>query len=124
MSALLENEIHFTDKFTAQDDKFFLAAAMTEYDSETEIIERKEYGELIIEHYGWGYTGTFGGSHSRNLSYHQCSDEELGLVRNNDTQIFSTRESMISEVITYKKKFKCINKDDLVIWGDYNSAAA
>ena len=29
---------------------------------------------------------------------------------------------MISEVITYKNKFKCINNDDLVIWGDYNSA--
>lgn len=25
---------------------------------------------------------------------------------------------------TYKKKFKCIDRDELTIWGDYNSAAA
>ena len=37
---------------------FFVAAALTAYDSETEPIEIPElYGELVIEHYGWGNEG-------------------------------------------------------------------
>lgn len=31
---------------------------------------------------------------------------------------------MVNEVRTWKKKFKCANSEDLVIWGDYNSAKA
>ena len=31
---------------------------------------------------------------------------------------------MKKEVNTYKKKFKCVNSDDLNVWGDYNSAKA
>ena len=26
--------------------------------------------------------------------------------------------------MTFRKKFKCIKKEDLVTWGDYNSASA
>ena len=29
-----------------------------------------------------------------------------------------------NEILTYRKKFKCINRKDLSIWGDYNSAKA
>ena len=54
MSALLENYIDFTTPFQTQNG-FFVAAALTAYDSETEVIEEERYGELIIEHYGWGY---------------------------------------------------------------------
>ena len=42
------------EPFSAEKDGFFLAAALTHYDSNTEVIEKKEYGELLIEHYGWG----------------------------------------------------------------------
>ena len=38
-----DSEFTFDDQFTA-DDGLFLAAAFTAYDSETEIIERPEYG--------------------------------------------------------------------------------
>ena len=31
---------------------------------------------------------------------------------------------MKKEVDIYSKKFKCINPEDLVIWGDYNSQKA
>ena len=44
-------------KFTPAEG-FFVAAALTAYDSNTEIIEVPEkYGELVIEHYGWGNEG-------------------------------------------------------------------
>ena len=57
MSALVEGEIDQRDKFTATKNEFFVAAALTVYDSNTESIEDPKYGELVIEHYGWGYEG-------------------------------------------------------------------
>ena len=33
-------------------------------------------------------------------------------------------DSSLNEVKTNRKKFKCINKADLEIWGDYNSKSA
>lgn len=41
-----------------------------------------------------------------------------------DKKIYPLRESQLEELTTYKKKFKCINPDQLKIWGDYNSRRA
>ena len=65
----------------------------------------------------------------RTLEQHDCSEEELGLsphASEGDSSsftypIFSTS---YNEVNTWKKKFRCVKKDDLEIWGDYNSAKA
>ena len=122
MSALMENSVEFTTPFRTSDG-FFVAAALTEYDSNTEIVEEERYGELVIEHYGWGY-GEGIGSGSQAIDYHWCSDEELGIVPGPNTVIYPIVESAMNEVKTYRKKFKCINNEDLVIWGDYNSAKA
>lgn len=100
-----------------------MAAAITEYNSDPNPVEEAQYGELIIEHYGWGY-GDGIGSGSRPLNYHTCTDEELGYVRTENTVIYPVYESSQAEVDTYRKKFKCIPNEDLVIWGDYNSAKA
>lgn len=54
MMSTLESAFTFDDRFTSEQG-FFFAAALTEYDSNTEIIEDPKYGELILEHYGWGY---------------------------------------------------------------------
>lgn len=122
MSALMENAIDHSEKFSYEDG-FFVAAALTAYDSNTEVVEEERYGELIIEHYGWGY-GDGISSGSKQIDYHWCSDEELGLVRGPETIIYPIFESSKAEMETYRKKFKCINKEDMVIWGDYNSAKA
>ena len=53
MSSLAEQAIDFNLKF-GKDNGFFIAAALTEYDSNPEIIEDAKYGELVIDHYGWG----------------------------------------------------------------------
>ena len=58
MSALEESAISPDYKFGA-DDGFFVAAALTAYDSNEEITEEERYGELVIEHYGWGYDEKF-----------------------------------------------------------------
>ena len=122
MSALIEGAIDHTEKFTSENG-FFVAAALTEYDSNTEIIEEEKYGELIIEHFGWGYEEGIG-SGSNQIENHYCTDEELGLTQGPETIIYPIYDSSVGEVMTYRKKFKCINNDDLVIWGDYNSAKA
>ena len=71
--ALSENEIDFTETF-GPDQGFFVAAALTAYDSNTEIIEEARYGELVIDFYGWGYSDELGDAQKLPLSYHPCSD--------------------------------------------------
>ena len=119
-----EGAYTYENTFTA-DDGLFIAAALTKYDSNTTVVEEKRYGELVIEHYGWGYSGGLG-SKSTPLNTHFCSDAELGLIEdaNVDSPIYPIFESSKSEVETWKKKFKCIPREDLIIWGDYNSAKA
>ena len=53
MGAFVEGAFDYSEKFTAEDG-FFVAAALTEYNSNTELIEEPRYGELVIEHVGWG----------------------------------------------------------------------
>lgn len=53
-STLKERAIDQDFKFTAQHG-LFVAAALTEFNSETENIEDAKYGELTIEQFGWGY---------------------------------------------------------------------
>ena len=50
----LDGAISHDFRFTADEHGFFVAAALTEYDSNTEVIEEARYGELVFEHYGWG----------------------------------------------------------------------
>ena len=112
------------ERFNTADDDFFIAAALTHYDSNTEIVESPEYGEILIEHYGWGNedVGYSYGSHP--LPNHYCSKEELGLERTENTRVFPIFDRSLGELKTYAKKFKCIDPASLVIWGDYNSAKA
>ena len=74
-------------KFTPAEG-FFVAAALTAYDSVTESIEVPElYGELVIEHYGWGNEGATSSQEGR-LRYHTCSEEELGIERGPNSLVF------------------------------------
>ena len=123
MSALDENKIDFNYKFSGEDG-FFLAAALTAYDTERNIIEEERYGELVIELYGWGYDGGIGFSKPAPIDYHYCSDEELGFFRGPDTQIFPIFSSQLAEVQLFRNKFKCFKKSSVELWGDFNSARA
>ena len=81
------------DTFTA-DDSFFIAAALTGYDSNTEIIEEKRYGELVIEHQKWGD----GVSTAYPVDYHYCTDEELGFEPGPKTEIYPIFSKSVAEV--------------------------
>ena len=125
LSSIGEGAFTPEDKFSASNG-MFLAAALTAYDGETEPIEEAKYGKLTIGHYGWGNggDGTLG-SQAAEVENHNCSDYELGLAdRDENTQIFPIFESSLNEVTTWKKKFRCVKKEDMVIWGDYNSLKA
>ena len=122
MGAIVENAFDYSDKFSAEEG-LFIAAAITEYDNNTEVLEEAKYGELIIKHFDWGHTDGIK-SVPKPLSYHWCSDKELGITRSDNTQIYPVYESSLSEVLTYRKKFKCIDPQDMVIWGDFNSKKA
>ena len=108
MSAMIEGELSFEEKFREKDG-FFVAVALTTYDSNEEITEQKEYGELIVEHFGWGYDDnmeTGGGV----LDYDYCTEEELGLIQGPKTRAYPVLESSRKELQTYRKKFKCIKE--------------
>ena len=89
MSALVEYGLDHNYRFST-DQGFFVAAALTEYDSNTEIIEVPEkYGELVIEHHGWDFVNETPENFDRTqVKSHYCSDEELGFVRGPDTLIY------------------------------------
>ena len=112
------------DMFSAEDHDFFIAAALTHYDSNTEIIEKEEYGELLLEWYGWGNSDLGYEYGSYDLENHYCTDEDLGYVPGPNTVIYPIYKKAIPEVNTYKKKFRCVDNKYLKIWGDYNSATA
>ena len=90
----------YDDQYRGEDG-FFVAAALTAYDSETEPIDDPRYGDLTMEYYGWGYEGELGSKFTP-LGTHRCSDEELGLSNDVEYPIFATSAA---EVTTYKKKF-------------------
>ena len=107
MGAVVENAFDYTDKFSAAQG-LFIAAAITEYDSNTKVLEEAKYGELVIKHLGWGESDEIGSTIKR-LNYHWCSDEELGITPGDKTNIYPIFESSLAEVLTYRKKFKCID---------------
>lgn len=113
-----------TEPFSAKEHNFFLAAALTQYDSNRTVTESKEYGEIEFTHYGWGNEDlgyAYGATH---IPTHFCSEEELGLTTSDSSVIFPIFKRSLAEVKTYQDKFKCIDQEELFIWGDYNSAMA
>ena len=119
MGATIEDAFHFTDKFSAEDG-LFVAAALTGFNSDTEILEDPKYGKLKVIHFGWGNTDGLL-STPEPIENHFCSLEELGITPGEKTKIYPIYKSSQKEVHTYRKKFKCINSQDMVIWGDFNS---
>ena len=92
----------------------FFAAALTEYDGETESIERPEYGELKISLWRWGFEEGLSSGETL-LEDHNCSDEELGLTNSPNSLTFPVVKNSVQEITTWKKKFKCIDKENLSI---------
>jgi len=121
------NDMHFSpdDEFT-YDNGFSIAAGFTEYDSNPEPILDPTIGEVVFNHYRWGPEpdGTYISERKR-IQSHPCSREELGLEEDRSNAMFMpVYPSSAGEVDFYWKKFQCVDKENLKIYGDYNSYKA
>ena len=74
MGSSLENAFTPDFQFTAEHG-LFVAAALTAYDSENEVIEEARYGELTIEMFGWGNGGDSIGSDYTDIEYDWCTGQ-------------------------------------------------
>ena len=119
---IISNEVEgaFTqeDEFTAGQG-FFVAAALTEYDSNTEPIEDPTYGTLDVIHNIWDVKddGTVLWAQPI-LETHACSERELGLLADqeqaenkNSVGAFKIFETSYNEVRVWQKKFKCLDEN-------------
>lgn len=79
MSASEDHVLDPGERFSSEDG-FFIAAAITAYDGDPEPDEKPEYGELFIEHYGWGNEEIGFEYGSTRIPNHQCSDSDLSMT--------------------------------------------
>ena len=100
LTSTAENAVSVDDKFDTSRG-FYVTAALTYYDSETEVLEDPDkYGELVAEHFQWG--NGFGddalawSSDEVDLDY--CTDAQLGLTPDNSTILYPTIENNKKEV--------------------------
>ena len=92
-----EDSAIMPDEVFGSGDGLFLAAALTEYNSDPSRIEKPEYGELRIEQYGWGNEDIGMPYGSTPIPNHFCSDEEIGLskAKDGDSIIYPIDEGLI-----------------------------
>ena len=119
VSMIIKQDFLSEEHVINAESNFQLAAALVDYDGNTEPIDDPSYGELVIALYGWGYEG-HGGTLTTDLKTHSCSDEELGLAGSD----FLLADTLVKDVRTKQKSFKCYDPNDVDIWGDYNSGKA
>jgi len=121
------NDMYFTpdDQFT-YDMGFNIAAGFTAYDSNPEPILDPTIGEVIFNHFKWGGDDAEGfGSGRLRIPSHNCSREELGIDEDRSNATFMpVYKSSAAEVDFYWKKFQCADKENLYLYGDYNSYKA
>ena len=100
--------------------------AFTAYDSETEWILTKDYGEIYFNSYTWGYDENGVPFTERlRLNDHSCSKEELGMEGKVKNHRFFPSHSASSGLLSlYQKKLICPEIDNLFIYGDFNTAKA
>lgn len=117
------NFLALTDDDVINYDKngFNIAIALSAYNSEREPFNDPSIGELVFKHYRWGMNadGTLYSGKSR-LESHPCSLEELGLDENKSkSRFFPINGNFEASVEFYHKKFLCLNREDLVVYGDF-----
>ena len=131
------------DLYYSADDKFTysnglnIAVAFTEYNSNEEWELDPAYGSLVFNSYSWGPDENGVVSTTRaELPSHVCNKEELGLLTTDGgkklsdlkdqgtAQFFKTHPNSEDYPKMYQKKFLCVDKESLEIYGDFSSNKA
>ena len=110
----------------SHDNGFALAVAFSAYDSNPNPTLDPTYGEIVFNYFYWGPTEN-GGYDVGNavIETHPCTDEELGLEGDKNGRMFMPPYAeSAAEVVFHRKKFVCVNRENLYIYGDYNSYKA
>lgn len=101
-----------------------LAVGLTAYDAEREYILDKSIGELNFMAYEWGEDENGEVYVRKNIiPSHVCSKEELGIEGDNSS-FFPLFEGQMNQLRLYQKKFLCIAKEEMRVYGDWNSKFA
>ena len=102
------------------------AVAFTAYDGERDWILDPSYGSLIFNSYSWGANedGTFF-TERKKLNSHFCTDYEFGLNNAADdgegAKFLPPDYTSAGYIELYKKKFICLNEEDIFIYGDFTT---
>ena len=124
LSAVKELVLTADDKFSYENG-FNIAVAFTEYNTKREYELDKKYGGIVINSYSWG-TDSEGKSFTdrSEMQTHPCSLEEMGLVDSERTDeniayFFTPHPNARYFSELYQKKFLCVEKADLEVYGDF-----
>ena len=77
------DEVFPDDVENLQHNNFQLAFGITAYDGDTESVEDPRYGRIFARYYAWGLGVKF-----QDIETHACTDEELGLLENQENSRF------------------------------------
>lgn len=130
------------DLYYSEDDKFTyenglnIAVAFTGYNNKEEWELDPAYGSLVFNSYSWGNDedgAVF--LRRKELPSHVCNKEELGLLPDDKKELSDLKDQGTahffkshpnSEVYPkmYQKKFLCVDKESLEIYGDFSSNKA
>ena len=125
LSTRIDYHFEETDAFGAEDG-FNIAVGFTAYDNEREQILTPEYGKLVFNSVSWGSNpdGTYY-LERKHLRTHNCTEEELGLLEDKSKATFFDFIGPQKEYIHfYHRKLVCINKEDLFLYGEFDSNTA
>ena len=99
-----------------------MAVAFSDFDNEREYDLDPSFGSLVFMTTEWK---TFPNGKTIDtetiLPSHACSAQELGLDRDSENDFHVAPKNRF-DVARYKKKFRCLRKEDLKIYGTYDTA--
>ena len=112
---------HFTESDTFSGRQGLnIAVALTSFDEDREMVS-PEYAKIQFVYDYWDLTESGDVVYSDYIiESHACSEEELGLTGDN-SKFMPIQDTSKNFVNVYKKKFQCIDQDDLEIYGNFST---
>ena len=114
-----------TDFVMTYDAGLNFAVAFTAFDEVREPILDKSIGEIVFKAWEWGEDSEGQFFTRRNtIASRMCTASELGLEGREQSKFFVFNQDRYNEVNYYQQKFRCIDEDDIRMYGDFNSQKA